>query len=90
MIISQSREKVKKKALHYPVLPDFPKLADALLRYSRLAAEFGYADQAKEILAQVENGMKGSVQQFAHMLKDPKPDDQEPEDLAAIHLRPLS
>jgi ADP-ribosylglycohydrolase len=79
--------RMNRKELCYPVLPDFSKLADALLRYSRLAAEFGYGDEAKVILAQVEDSLEGGVRQFARMLENPKPDEQEPEDLAAIRAQ---
>ncbi|GAB4517287.1 MAG: hypothetical protein Kow0047_29050 [Anaerolineae bacterium] len=75
---------MKRKDLRYPALPDFPGLTDALIRYSRLAAEFGYADEAKEILSQVEKTLRGSVERFARLVENPKPDEDEPEDLEAI------
>jgi hypothetical protein len=41
---------MKHKDLHYPPLPDFGGLSDALVRYSRLATEFGHDGEADELL----------------------------------------
>jgi ADP-ribosylglycohydrolase len=73
--------------LKYPAFPDMLDLSDALFRYSRLAAELGFADEAEAILRQVEETINSGIQKFQEVLEKPHPDPTEPEDLLAIQAQ---
>ena len=85
------------KQLRYGVKPylnafatPFDDDADNLTRYARLAAEFGYAEEAQALLDKAIGGMRNVLKAFNELLEHPaKPDLDEPEDLASIRaLRP--
>lgn len=73
--------------VNYPVMPDFNELNDALWRYSRLAAEFGYSEEASAILRQIEDSVRHGIDRFSEIVLKPSPDDAEPEDLASIRAQ---
>jgi ADP-ribosylglycohydrolase len=75
---------MKKVNLNYPTLPDFVNISDTLLRYSRLAAEFGYSKEAGEILQRLEGNLNSSIDKFSEIVENAQPDDQEPEKLESI------
>ena len=78
---------MKHKDLHYPPLPDFAELSDALVRYSRLATEFGYDGEAAEVLRRVEEMLKSHIHQLSEIVEHARPDEHEPEDLDAIRAQ---
>lgn len=63
--------------------------ADDLTRYARLAAEFGYGDEAEKLTAEALSALRDVKEKFNALLENPAPDPAEPEDLASIRaLRP--
>ena len=78
---------MKQNDLQYPTMPDFTQLTDALLRYSRLAAEFGYIEESTALLQQVEKTMNSSIDRFTEIVENAPADDTEPEDLASIRAQ---
>ncbi|HZG86021.1 ADP-ribosylglycohydrolase family protein [Paenibacillus sp.] len=75
---------MKLQHLKYPDLPNFHELTDALLRYSRLAAEFGYDQEAGDIIRRIEETLQSGIETFAKIVENPRPDENEPEDWASI------
>ena len=74
---------MKQEDLHYPPMPDLSELNDALLRYSRLAAEFGNSDESQALLKQVEDVMQSSIARFSEIVARPQVDGSEPEDISS-------
>ena len=78
---------MKHNDVSYPVMPDLNELSDALWRYSRLAAEFGYSEDAMAILHQVEDTIKRGIDRFSEIVQTPSPDGTEPENLTSIRAQ---
>jgi ADP-ribosylglycohydrolase len=72
--------------VHYSPNPkdEFEGYVDNVMRYSRLAAEFGQAEQGDEIVERVRAALKDGLSEFDRLVIDPPADAGEPEDLDAI------
>lgn len=67
----------------------FWQLADMLSRYARLAVEFGYAEEAEQLVDKVEKELTAIIDEFSDLVENPSPEESEPEDLPSIRaLRP--
>ncbi|MBP7401096.1 MAG: ADP-ribosylglycohydrolase family protein [Clostridia bacterium] len=75
--------------IRYPKIPDFGETIDNLERYARLAAEFGYPDEAATRVERTRAFLSEQMEAFDRLLAHPAPDPDEPEDLEAIRaVRP--
>ena len=88
---------MKRSELNYPDFPDlfddttppdrgqwYRDLFDSLVRYSRLAVEFGKADESSRIIDEVRDKMTAAVEEYRSLTSDPEPDPDEPESLEEI------
>ena len=88
---------MKHSALNYPDFPDlfddttpadrgkwYKDLFDDLVRYSRLAVEFGKGDDSARLIDEVRDKMAATVDQFRSLTEKPAPDPEEPESLEEI------
>jgi len=63
--------------------------ADDVMRFTRLAAEFGHADAARSVLDQLNQSIQAATERLAGLVEAPVADPDEPETLEEIRaLRP--
>jgi ADP-ribosylglycohydrolase len=90
---------MKETSCQYPDFFDFTvggqaqsnylELSDTLLRFVKLASEFGHKEKAQTITDAIEKAMKDGAKALAELAANPVPDPDEPEDLEGIRrLRP--
>ena len=93
-LAAQIGERMRIEEINYPQYPsqilepmEFTEKVDDIRRYSLLAAEFGYNDEARQYLNEFEESIRSIIGKFNDLLENPKEDPQEPEKLEEIRAQ---